>query len=45
MEQKQEMYDKLMAKKAADIAKYGGEDKLPNFLRAEYDRIEDSLGF
>ena len=38
-------YDDVMAMKKADVEKYGSDEKMPEFLRAAYERAEDKLGF
>ena len=43
MNQAKRDYETLQIAKAKDIRKYGGEDKIPDFLRALYDQMEDSL--
>ena len=44
-EQQRKDYEALMADKQADIEKYGGEDKLPQWLRTFYRKAEDDMGF
>jgi hypothetical protein len=38
-------YDEMMASKAEHIKEYGGEDKLPAYLRTLYENLEEDLGF
>ena len=38
-------YEELMAEKAKDIKKYGGEENLPDWLVNMYEMLEDDLGF
>ena len=45
MNENKRNYEVLMKEKAADIERYGGEDKIPDFLRAFYDNLEDKLSF
>lgn len=45
LSQKERYYDQLIARKKAAVAKYGSEAQFPEFLKAEFDDIEDKLGF
>lgn len=38
-------YEELMAEKAKDVDKYGGEDNLPDWVVSMYETLEDDLGF
>ena len=38
-------HEEITAMKQADIAKYGSEEAMPEFLRAVYERADDQLGF
>ena len=45
MERAKRDYDEMMQTKAEHITEFGGEDKLPGYLKTLYDNLEEDLGF